>query len=613
MDLKEENRIDRDIIMRMNKKLEHRGPDQQEVLIEENAGVGFVRLSIIDIHTGMQPIYNEDRSILLICNGEIYNYKELNAVLKAKKHIIRTGSDCECLVHLYEEYGMDFMNMLNGQFAFFIYDKKKKLAMGARDHVGIAPLYYTITDGFFLFASEIKAILEHPAVERKIDLAGLDQVMTFPGLISPRTLFKGIKSLKPGNYFVVNGDHQVQIKEYWDMIYPKMGEMDYKEDEKYYAERLDELLTQAVKYRLQSDVPVGFYISGGLDSSVIAGKISQIDPLLKQSFSIDFADRDISEGKYQRMMADYIHVNHNESKLEAEDIMRSMRDVVYHAECVIKESYNTATKRLSEMAHNSNIKVVLTGEGADELFGGYIGYRFDKLNQMVPRQKVPDLQEEEKLRQQAWGDYDFLYEKNFHAFNQVKKGIYSQEVVNHFDDISCLNHFIVEKERIENVDILHKRSYVDFKLRMADHLLGDHGDRMAFSNSVEARFPFLDKNVIEFALTMPPSIKLKEFDEKYILKKASESYVPKAITKRPKFAFTAPGSSEFLKRDREFMEEYLSYSRIKKSGIYNADKIEQLKKDYVREDFKLNMPYDNDYLMVVLTTEMLMQEFNLSL
>lgn len=609
-DMSKENRIDRDILLKMNSKLEHRGPDESTILIEENLGMGYNRLSIIDLKSGMQPIYNEDGSIILICNGEIFNYKELRESLTQKGHRFHTASDCECIIHLYEEYGNDFLNKLNGQFAFCLYDSRTHQMLCARDYFGIAPLFYTIVDGLFIFASEIKAIIEHPYVERKIDMVGLDQVMTFPGLISPRTMFKNISSLKPGHMINISY-HHFDIKEYWDLVYPKTGEIEYKKDENYYIDKLDELLTQSIKYRLQSDVPVGFYVSGGLDSSLIAGKINKIAPYLKNSFSIEFMDKDISEAKYQKVIIDYLKAKHNAYQMGLDDIVSNMEKVVYHAECALKESYNTATMKLAEMAHNQKIKVVLTGEGADELFGGYIGYRFDLFNQLSPRQKVPNQLEEEQLRYDVWGDSDFLYEKNFYAYNKIKKSIYSESINEIFDDVNCLNHFIINKERIKDIDILHKRSYVDFKLRMADHLLGDHGDRMEFSHSVEARFPFLDKDVVEFVAQMPPNIKLKNFDEKYILKKISKNYIPEEIVKRPKFAFTAPGSSEFLKSNKEYIEDMLSYERIKRHGIFNPSKIEQLKQEYSKPDFKLNVPYDNDYLMVVLTTEMLFDKFGL--
>ncbi len=611
-DMQNKNRIDIGILKSMNNKLIHRGPDAAAERIEENLGVGFNRLSIIDINNGMQPIFNEDHSMFVICNGEIYNYKELTKDLERKGHHQRTKSDCECIIHLYEEYGVDFIESLNGQFSFFIYDKRKNVVVCARDHVGIAPFFYTIVNGMFIFASEIKAIIEHPAVLRKLDLTGLDQVMTLPGLVSPRTMFQGISSLKPGHRIVITDYTNMRIEEYWDLKYPEVGEMEYQEEEDYYIEKLDELISNAVRYRLQADVPVGFYVSGGLDSSVIAGKIKQLNMDNKQSFSIDFPDKDISEGIYQRLMVSGMNTIHNEYKLGLKDMINGLQRVIYHAECSLKESYNTATMKLAEMAHGKGIKVVLTGEGADELFGGYVGYRFDKLNQMMPRQKVANLEMEEFWRDKVWGDSDFLYEKNFYSYEAVKRELYSNAVNEAFEEINCLNHFIIDKNKIKNIDLLHKRSYIDFKLRMADHLLGDHGDRMAFSHSVEARFPFLDKDVVAFATKIPPSIKLKDFDEKYILKRASRQYVPKEIIKRAKFAFTAPGSSEILKTNRELIDDLLSYERIKKQGVFNPDKVEQLKKLYLHPDFKLNVPYDNDYLMIVLTTEMLIEAYKIA-
>ncbi|TCL57594.1 asparagine synthase (glutamine-hydrolysing) [Kineothrix alysoides] len=609
--MQQRDRIDGDILKCMNEKLAHRGPDASAEKIERNLGIGFNRLSIIDIDNGMQPIFNESESIFTICNGEIYNYKELTQELEAKGHRFRTRSDCECIIHLYEEYGVEFIEKLNGQFAFFLFDRLKNEIICARDHVGIAPFFYTITDGLFIFGSEIKAIIEHPAVMRKLDITGLDQIMTFPGLISPRTMFQGIFSLKPGHRIIIKDYTNFRIEEYWDVLYPENRELEHEEKEDYYVERLDELLTKAVKYRLQADVPVGFYVSGGLDSSVIAGKINQIDTDKKESFSIDFSDRDISEGKYQRLMASNVNTRHNEYNLGLCDLVGGLNRAVYHAECSLKESYNIATMKLAEMAHAKGIKVILTGEGADELFGGYIGYRFDKFNQMSPRQKTDDWEKEQLWRDKVWGDSDFLYEINFYAYEKIKREIYSGEVNAVFHDINCLNHSIIDKNKIQNVDLLHKRSYIDFKLRMADHLLGDHGDRMAFSHSVEARFPFLDKDVISFVLKMPPFIKLKDFDEKYVLKRAAKKYVPEEILKRPKFAFTAPGSSEILKSDREFVEDILSFERIKRHGIFNPEKVEELKKLYLQPDFKLNVPYDSDFLMIVLTTEMLLDKYKM--
>ncbi|MBK3493950.1 asparagine synthase (glutamine-hydrolyzing) [Viridibacillus sp. YIM B01967] len=611
LDMNNKGRINKNTIYNMAQKIRHRGTDEFDCFVTKNIGFGFTRLSVIDLEGGTQPIFNEDRSIALICNGEIYNYKELCKDLRLRGHKLKTNCDVECIVHLYEEYGVDFINKLNGQFAFAIYDFKKETLICARDYVGIAPFFYTVVDNMFIFASEIKAILEYPAVKREIDLVGLDQVMTFPGLISPRTMFKDINSLKAGHYMIINNSGNIKVNEYWDLVYPKIGEIEYVKDESYYIEQLDDLLTRSVKYRLQADVPVSFYLSGGLDSSIIAAKINQIDSKRRHSFSIDFTDKEISESKYQRLMAQHVNSMHHEHLFKFSDIEKELRKVVYHSECALKETYNTASIKLSNLVREFGLKVVLTGEGADELFGGYIGYRFDKLKQMQGRQVTSNDSIEDRFRGDIWGDKTFLYEKDYFAFQQIKKGLYSDEINNMYEDINCLNHFIVNKERLANIDILHKRSYVDFKLRMCDHLLSDHGDRMSFANSVEARYPFLDKDFIEFAIKIPPGLKLKEFEEKYILKKISEGLIPTEISNRPKFAFTAPGSPQLLNQNIEWINDLLSYDRIKKQGLFQPEKIEQLKSSYSKPDFRLNVPYDNDFLILVITVGILMEEYNM--
>ncbi|MDQ0175264.1 asparagine synthase (glutamine-hydrolyzing) [Bacillus chungangensis] len=611
LDMNNEGRINETIICNMTQKIRHRGPDGLNYFVKDNVGFGFARLSIIDLEGEIQPFFNEDYSIVMICNGEIYNYKELCEDLHLKGHKLRTNCDVECIVHLYEEYGAECINKLNGQFAFAIYDFKEETLLCARDYAGIAPFFYTVVDNMFIFASEIKAILEYPAVKREIDLVGLDQILTFPGLISPRTMFKDISSLKAGHYIKINHFGNMKMNEYWDLVYPKIDEIEYRKDETFYIEQLDEWLSRAVKYRLQADVPVSFYLSGGLDSSIIAAKINKIDPTRRHSFSIDFTDKEISESKYQRLMSQHVNSMHHEYLFRFYDIEQELRKVVYHSECALKETYNTASIKLSNLVKQYGLKVVLTGEGADELFGGYIGYRFDKLKQMQGQQATANDGIEDHVRESIWGDKSFLYEKNYFSFQQIKQDLYSDDVNRMYEDVNCLNHFIVNKERLRNVDVLHKRSYVDFKLRMSDHLLSDHGDRMTFANSVEARYPFLDKGLIEFATKIPPSLKLKEFEEKYILKKVSEGLIPTDIAKRPKFAFTAPGSPELLKQNIEWINDLLSYDRIKKQGLFRPEKIEQLKNSYSQPDFRLNVPYDNDFLITVITVGLLMEEYNM--
>ncbi|MBF0527358.1 MAG: asparagine synthase (glutamine-hydrolyzing), partial [Deltaproteobacteria bacterium] len=291
-DFTNQSRVDQQVIEAMTAALVHRGPDDCGYHVDQNLGFGFRRLSIIDLATGNQPMFNEDRSLVSVCNGEIYNYGELAADLKSRGHRFYTTCDVEVLVHLYEEYGLDFIKKLNGQFAFAIFDRKRQTLLLVRDQAGIAPLFYTVRDGSLIFASEIKAILKHPQVSRQVDLTGLDQVFSFPGLVSPRTMFKGISSLKPGHYVLVAGG-QVKVAEYWDLTYPEESETEYRTSEAEYVEQLDELLRQSVKYRLIADVPVGFYLSGGLDSSLIAALIHNLYPgETRHSFSIGFNERE---------------------------------------------------------------------------------------------------------------------------------------------------------------------------------------------------------------------------------------------------------------------------------------------------------------------------------
>ncbi|WP_113673422.1 asparagine synthase (glutamine-hydrolyzing) [Vallitalea guaymasensis] len=615
VDLKDEDRIDRNVLLSMINVLEHRGPDDTGYHIERNIALGFSRLSIVDLEGGHQPLNNENDTIFLICNGEIFNYKELKKELIEKGHTFRSKCDVEVILHLYEEYDTDFINYLNGQFAFVIYDSRKKKFICARDNVGIAPFYYTVVDKMFIFGSEIKAILQNPYVKRQIDLTGLDQIMNFPGMASPRTLFKNIKSLEPGHFLSVDRTHGIVNTEYWDLIYQKEDEKEEIYDEEYYIEHLNDLLTKSVKRRLQADVPVGFYLSGGLDSALIAGKIYEVgEGIQRNSYSVDFNDKSISEGKYQRLMAGKVNSIHHEIRFDLNSIADRIKKAVYHSESALKESYNTASLALSSAARSDNVKVILTGEGADELFGGYIGYRFDQLksNQKQSQPMTDELKRENEIREQLWGDENFLYEKYHYSYSQKVRELYSKEANAVYDEFNCYKHPLINKERIKDVSIFNKRSYVDFKLRMGDHLLTDHGDRMALANSVEARYPFLDKDVIEFVKKIPTSMKLKAYKEKYILKRTAEKVVPMEIIKRPKFAFVAPGSSDLLKMNNEYFMDLLSYEKIKRQGIFNADTIERYKKQYLKDGFKLNVPYDDDMLIIALTFNIFLDQFGIN-
>lgn len=597
------------IIGRMNSRLIHRGPDAQDTLLFDNVALGFSRLSIIGLDNGMQPVFNEDGSIILICNGEIFNYIELRKSLQAKGHLFRTESDVEVIVHLYEDHGMDFLNMLNGQFAFALYDKRQRRLLCARDHLGILPFFYTFFNHMFIFASEIKAILEYPGITREPDLTGLDQTFTFAGMISPRTMFKDIRSLENGHYLIV--DHQGEIidREYWDLIYPE-GETAWNEnDETHWMNELEAIFDNAVRLRLRADVPSAFYLSGGLDSSMIAMKAHQLEPGIgKEAFSIDFIESLHSESHYQQLVARESKLRLNQKTFFYDDIMARLEQSIYHCECPVKETYNTASLSLSESVRAKAIKVILSGEGADEFFAGYVGYRFDKMRAMGLVQNNAD-NAELLLRKKLWNDENFFYEKNFLEFEAIKKALYSEAVNEAFEEINCMNHFIINSNRIHNRHILHKRAYIDYKIRLVDHLVADHGDRMAMANSVEVRYPFLDKELVEFSTRIPPGLKLKDFTEKYILKKMAGRFVPGKVAQREKFHFIAPGSPYLLQKNIEYIEDLLSYDRIRRQGYFNPDYVERLKKKYKQKDFTINAPFETDLLIIVITFCMLLDIF----
>jgi asparagine synthase (glutamine-hydrolysing) len=605
--------IDHESLVGMTDTLHHRGPDFAAHLVWKNFGVGFKRLSIIDLENGQQPFYSEDHSIVMICNGEIYNFRELRQELIAKGYTFKTQCDVEVIIPLYQEYGVEMLNKLNGQFAFVIFDQTRNELLLARDQFGICPLFYAIINKVLIFGSEIKAVLKHPLVKPQINLTGLDQIFSFPANVSPTTMFKGINSLKPGHFIQVRNG-VVRVQEYWDLDFPDISHDYGDKPEKYYIDRVEELLFQSVKYRLNADVPVGFYLSGGLDSSLLGAMMAQLNTDVRHnSFSIRFPNqenKDIDERKYQQMMARHLNLSHHEITFDEQNIEAKLKDVVYYAECPLKETYNTCSLTLSEALRKKNIKVTLCGEGADELFGGYFGYKFDYQRSL--RQPEKDMSDylEEQIRHKLWGNADLAYENNQFELLETKKALYSTRVNGQYGEFDCLDRLEINKDRLQNRHIFNQRSYLDFKLRLAGHLIADHGDRMTYANSVEGRYPFLDINLIEAVKLMPPHLKLNGMVEKYTLKQVARKYVPQEIVDRQKFGFVAPGSPQLLRNNHDWVNDMLSYDTIKRQGYFNPDVVERLKKTYTSPGFKINAPYESDVLIVVLTFGILLELFN---
>ncbi|HEV7508326.1 MAG TPA: asparagine synthase (glutamine-hydrolyzing) [Thermoanaerobaculia bacterium] len=615
IDLRGAGRVEPPVLAAMTASLVHRGPDSSGQYLSPDAGLGARRLKIIDLESGDQPIYNEDRSLVLVCNGEIFNYPELRRSLIDRGHVFRTRTDVEVLVHLYEEHGEDLVDHLNGQFGFALWDVPRRRLFLARDPFGVIPLYYTVADGLFVFGSEVKAIFEHPAVERRLDLAGLDQVLSLPGLVSPRTMFAGISSL-PAGYALTAGDGDLRLRRYWDLDYPQEGEESGPaRPEGEWVEELREVFGRSVARRLQADVPVGIFVSGGLDSSLVAAFAARHTPgVPRHTFSIAFGDSEaeIDETPYQQLMARLLGSHHHEIRFDSEAIAGRLREMVLHCECPVKESYNTCTLALAGAARAAGVKVVLAGEGADELFGGYPGYRFDAAGERR-RRGAPSVEEvlEEELRERMWGDRHLAYEGDQVPFREIKAGLYSREVARRLDDIDCMAYPLIDKSRLSNRHALHKRSYLDFKLRLADHLLSDHGDRMAMARSVEVRYPFLDVEMVDFARRVPPSLKLNGMVEKYLVKRMAEGVIPPAIVEREKFGFRAPGSPMLLRRGYGWLEDLLSPEAVRHYEVFDPESVSRLALQYCREGYEIHPHLDTDLVMVVLTTHLLCELFAL--
>ena len=608
-DFNGKNRIDEHVIEKMTNAMKHRGPDGKNQYVNKHIGLGFTRLSFLDLDGGMQPIFNENSELVLVCNGEIYNFIALRTDLEKKGHKFKTDVDIEVILHLFEEYGVDVTRHLNGQFAFVIYNTQTRELYCARDHIGIAPFFYTVYNDMFIFASEIKAILEYPGVPRQLNLDAVDQLLTFPGCRAVNTFFKKIYTLENGHFMKFKSIEEIKQHEYWDVKFPEVIE---DRGESYYQEKILHTLEEAVRARLFADVPVGFYISGGLDSSIIASLISKNSQTLYHSFSIDFSDRSISESQYQRAIQRCVRSIHHKRFFTEQDINRYFKTVIFHSETPLRETYNTASLALSEMVRDSNVKAVLTGEGADEFFSGYVGYKFDVMRQTKLDNVLSD--EEKEVNERVFGDPFFFYERSLVEFEHKKKLLYSSEIAGALNTFSSINTPVFKPGVLRGLDIQQRRTYADYKLRLPEHLLADHGDRMGYANSVEARYPFLDIDMVELSLLVPSKYKLNhELNEKYILKQMARGIVPNEIIERRKFAFVAPGVPSLLKYHDEYISEMLSYDKIKHMGIFNPDFIEELSKEYTTPGFKLNLPFDTDYLIIVLTVNALCDIFSLSL
>ena len=589
--------VDSVVLRRMTESLRHRGPDDEGFHIEDNIGLGHRRLSIIDLSGGKQPIYNEDKTLCVIFNGEIFNYIELRDFLIKKGHSFYTRSDTEVIIHLYEQYGSDFLQHLNGQFAIALWNKKNRELILARDRVGIRPLYYSLLqDGTFLFASEMKSIFCHPDISAEIDPDGIAQIFTIWVNVPPRSIFKNINELPPGHFLTVSPEG-IGIKRYWKLQYPDENDYDDK-PLTFYTEKLEELLYEAVTIRLRSDVPVASYLSGGIDSSIISMLIKKYHNNDLITFSVAFNDSEYDERSYQNAMVKYLNTDHRLIEANYDNIGNAFSDVILYSEKPMIRTAPAPLYLLSGLVRENNIKVVLTGEGADEVFGGYNIFKEDKIRRFWA--KYPD----SKIRPLLLSSlYPYITkDSRANKFWQLffKKGLSETDNIFYshlirWNNTSQIKRFFNDNYResfnnnaiyqelgnyldpeIKRWHPLCRAQYLETTLFMSGYLLSSQGDRMMMGHSVEGRFPFLDHRIIEFANTIPPKYKIKILNEKYILKKTYEDFLPDSIVKREKQPYRSPISQCFLRSNGNLASSVITDEFIKKFGYFNLDMIKKL-------------------------------------
>ena len=632
LNLTRDHPIDPALIQNMLGAIRHRGPDQFGVYVfqDEQSGIsmGNARLSIIDLGGGQQPISNEDGTLWIVFNGEIFNYVELQPKLERLGHRLATDSDTEVIVHLYEEYGPACVDHLNGQFAFALWDERARSLFIARDRVGIRPLFYTIQDGAIIFASEIKALLADPRVPAKLDPVALDQIFSFWSPLSPRTAFQGIQTLAPGHWLIARPGKEIQIERYWNLSFPQEKKAPRLSLDDC-TRQLRDILVDATQIRLRADVPVGAYLSGGLDSSTITALIHHYTGNRLETFSIAFADKAFDESVFQKQMSKHLGTRHHLITCTHEDIGRVFPDVIWHTETPIMRTSPVPLYLLSRLVHGHDFKVVLTGEGADEFLAGYNIFKEAKIRRFWARE--PESEWRPALLQKLYPYIGNLsqgsgaYLKKFfgqgltdvdapdysHAirWRNTSRGkrLFSQDLKTALADQSTQRPPL--PDAFERWSPLNRAQYLEITIFLAEYLLSSQGDRVAMAHSVEGRFPFLDHRVIEYCNQLPPHYKLRGLDEKHLLKRAMRDLLPEAIWHRPKRPYRAPIHHSFFPGGQplDWVAETLSPAQLQAAGCFEPQAVAKLFKKIER--FGSLGETDDMALAGLLSTQLVHQQF----
>lgn len=591
------------LLARMTSKLSHRGPDDSGIHVDGEAGLAHRRLSIVGLGDGHQPMSDASDNLVISYNGEIFNYVELRNELIARGRQFRTQSDTEVILHLYAEKGLDCLHDLNGDFAFALWDTRQRRMVLARDRMGVRPLFHVQRGDTLFFASEIKALLTVPGIEASLDPLALDQIFTLWAPLAPRTAFKGISELPPGHLMIVD-EGRIDRRAWWRQSYPDAGHVRPRADA---VEELRALLDDATRIRLRADVPVGSYLSGGLDSSFVSTLAARAQPERLSTFSLGFDSEEHDESKWQALMATTLGVEHTTVRCAAGDISQLFPSVIRHVERPILRTAPAPLAKLSALVHDNGIKAVLTGEGADELFAGYDIFREARLRRFCGRQPnskwrpllfqrlypyLPGLQRQSPeylARFFGAGDDridDLLYSHRprFRSTSAAKL-FFSPELKRELGDYDATAELAsMLPPDFSRWHPLHQAQYLETSFLLPGYILSAQGDRVMMANSVEGRFPFLDPRVIDFAAGLSPDMKLHGLREKHILKQAAKGLVPEAIIERPKQPYRAPDSQAFAATPPGYLAEALSAEAVAKGGFFNAAAVEKLKNKVLHQE-----------------------------
>ncbi len=593
----------REALVRMASALYHRGPDEFGVYRDDRAGLAHARLSIIDLATGQQPMADEGDTTWIVFNGEIYNYVELREELVALGHRFRTHSDTEVIVHAWRAWGEAAFERFNGQWAVALWDAQEQRLVLCRDRVGICPLHICEHDGHLYFASEVKAIFAaNAAIPRAFDPIGLSQTFTFWTIVPPQGVFLGVSELEPGHMRIYEKG-TVRDHAYWRPRYPVAGDVRdmFRGSLEDAVKEVRRALENATSLRmLRADVPVGSYLSGGLDSSLVAALGRQFAGDKFQTFSLRFDDAEYDETEFQRMMVKLLGSDHHEVVVSRSDIASAFPDVIYHTERPILRTAPAPLFLLSKLVREHGVKVVLTGEGADEMFAGYDIFREGKVRRFWGRQPASTWRHrllerlypylarspvsQQAMARQFFGRNiaahrtpGFAHDTRWHTTGALKR-LLARDV----QDAAAGRDVI--KELIENVHTdfpqwshLAQDQHIEIRTLLSGYLLSSQGDRMLMAHSVEGRFPFLDKDVVSLADSLPAAYKLRVLDEKHVVKRASADIVPREILARKKQPYRAPDALSFVCKDApEYIDEVLSESALRDANVFEPQAVTQL-------------------------------------